>query len=202
MSDASAPGLSADVSGINQRMAASITERASRTIKTNCSGAGAKVTRIPAPSVPADNPAKAVTLFSIGARSRSVSRMVAPSVVAASPVAKPCTARATMRAAAEPAVMNIDHRGDVHPQGAKNCRPSSEKVRERSHRQERQQKAQHVRGEYHGDHERRQAEVALVLLIKRRRRRAARREGHRREHGEDRRDVARQRSALRRRRWS
>ena len=32
--------------------------------------------------------------------------MVAAIVVTASPVAKPCTARATMRAAAEPAVMN------------------------------------------------------------------------------------------------
>src|ERR1700686_3521173 len=63
--------------------------------------------RLPAPSVPADNPAKAVTLLSTGARTRSVSRIVAPRVVVANPVAKPCTARATTSAPAEPAVMNM-----------------------------------------------------------------------------------------------
>src|SRR4029450_2112391 len=41
-SDLSAPGLSGDVSGINQRTAASIIDRASRTIKPNCSGADRK----------------------------------------------------------------------------------------------------------------------------------------------------------------
>jgi hypothetical protein len=65
------------------------------------------VTSTPAPSVPADNPANAVTLLSTGTRSRSVSRIVAPRVVVANPVAKPCTARATTSAPAEPAVMNM-----------------------------------------------------------------------------------------------
>jgi hypothetical protein len=91
---------------MNQRIAPSTTETTSITTKTSCSGAGANVTRAPAPKVPAERPAKAVTLLKRGARSLSVSRIVAARVVIAKPLANPCTVRATIRAAAEPAVMN------------------------------------------------------------------------------------------------
>ena len=52
-------------------------------------------------------PLNAVTLFNTGPRLRSVSRIAAPSVAVASPVAKPCTARAAIRVVAESAVMNM-----------------------------------------------------------------------------------------------
>ena len=105
--DARAPGFVVAVSGINQRIAASTTERISNTTKTSCSGAGANVTSAPAPRVPAESPAKAVTLLRTGARSLSVSRIVAAKVVIAKPVANPCRARATNSAAAELAVMKM-----------------------------------------------------------------------------------------------
>jgi hypothetical protein len=89
---------------MNQRIAASTTERISNTTNTSCSGAGANVTRAPAPRVPAESPAKTVKLLRTGARSLSVSRIIAAEVVIAKPVANPCRARATISAAAEPAV--------------------------------------------------------------------------------------------------
>src|SRR5258708_38838213 len=46
-------------------------------------------------------------LLRIGPRLRSLSRIAAPSEAVASPVAKPCSAPAAIRAASEPAVMNI-----------------------------------------------------------------------------------------------
>ena len=56
--------------------------------------------------MPAESPANAVKLLRTGARSLSVSRIVAAKVVIANPFAKPWMARATISAAAEPAVMN------------------------------------------------------------------------------------------------
>jgi hypothetical protein len=103
--DARAPGFVLAVSGMNRRIAASTTESISNTTKTNCSGAGANVTRAPAPRVPAESPAKTVKLLRTDARSLSVSRIVAAKVVIAKPVANPCMARATISTAAEPAVM-------------------------------------------------------------------------------------------------
>src|ERR1700732_1837971 len=103
--DARAPGFVVAVSGTNQRIAASTTERTSITTKTSCSGAGANVTRAPAPRGPAESPAKTVKLLRTGARSLSVSRIVAAKVVIAKPFAKPCMARATINAAAESAVV-------------------------------------------------------------------------------------------------
>src|SRR6478735_1336680 len=84
--DARAPGFVVAVSGMNQRIVASTRERTSNTTKTSCSGAGANVTRAPAPRVPADSPAKAVKLLRTGARSLSASRIVAAKVVIAKPV--------------------------------------------------------------------------------------------------------------------
>src|SRR3954468_19444105 len=103
--DARAPGFVVAVSGMNQRIAASTTESTSNTTKTSCSGAGANVTRAPAPRVPAESPAKTVELLRTDARSLSVSRIIAAKVVIAKPVANPCRARATISAAAEPAVI-------------------------------------------------------------------------------------------------
>src|SRR3984893_15011413 len=100
--DARAPGFVVAVSGMNQRSAASTTVTTSNTTNTSCSGAGAYVTRAPAPAVPAASPAKTVKLLRTGARSLSVSTIVAAKVVVAKPVANPCTARATISAAAEP----------------------------------------------------------------------------------------------------
>ena len=52
-------------------------------------------------------------LFNTGPRLRSVSRIAAPSVAVASPVAKPCTARAAISVAAESADMNMTIGDDV-----------------------------------------------------------------------------------------
>src|ERR1700724_1632242 len=46
-------------------------------------------------------------LLRIGPRLRSLSRIAAPSEAVASPVAKPCSARAAIKDASEPAVVNI-----------------------------------------------------------------------------------------------
>src|SRR6267154_5789017 len=88
--DARVPGFVVAVSGMNQRIAASTTVRTSNTTNTSCSGAGANVTRAPAPRVPAESPAKTVKLLRTGARSLSVSRIVAAEVVIAKAVANPC----------------------------------------------------------------------------------------------------------------
>ncbi len=54
------------------------------------------------PQAAAAKPMKAVMLFNTGPRLRSVSMIAAPSVAVARPVAKPCTTRATINAAANP----------------------------------------------------------------------------------------------------
>src|SRR5438128_12699120 len=83
--DARAPGFVVAVSGMNERIAASTTERTSNTTKTSCSGAGANVTRAPAPKVPAESPAKTVKLLRPGASSLSVSTIVGAQAVSAKP---------------------------------------------------------------------------------------------------------------------
>jgi hypothetical protein len=58
-------------------------------------------------------------------------------------------------------------------------------IRQRTGREERQKKAEHIGREDDGDQGWRQAEVLLVQVIQRCRRGAARGEGHRRDHGDD-----------------
>jgi hypothetical protein len=116
--DARAPGFVVAVWGMNQRIAASTTERTSNTTNTSCPGAGANVMRAPAPRVPAESPAKSVKLLRAGARSLSVSRITAAKVVIAKPVPNPCMAGATISAAARAGRYEEDHPQNVQRQSS------------------------------------------------------------------------------------
>jgi hypothetical protein len=124
--------------------------------------------------------------LSSGARSRSVSRMVAPRVVAANPVAKPCTAR-DESARRQIGRHEYNHCCDVHRQGARIAGRRPRKS-DKDPTVLRASRRHSVCGEDHGDHERRQAEVVWYSW-KAASAPPSRREGHRREHGEGRRGV-------------
>src|SRR5882757_8414610 len=145
--DASAPGFVVAVSGMNQRIAASTTEKTSNTTKTSCSGAGAKsASRESGESRKAIKKRRAFLVGIEDYRSQGRDRHACRE-----PLQGTCDDQRGRRAGRH----KEDHGQDVQRQSGQNRRATPDIVRERSHREQRKKKAQDIGREDHRDHERR-----------------------------------------------
>ena len=104
--DASAPGLGADVSGISATPMPWITSTPSSTRKTRCVGAGRNCTMSPEPSAPDAVPVTGATALAIVPLALFRSSIPAPIAPAAAPVDRPWMIRAISSCGTPSAVAN------------------------------------------------------------------------------------------------